>query len=95
MNKITPGPWAIYYLANDVETYGDNANCPIITADNDETEICGVIDNPADARLISAAPDLLASLKELLPMWESGIQEPWVIRAKAVIAKAEGKEEQA
>lgn len=44
-----------------------------------------------NARLIAAAPDLLAALKDLLPMWGSGIAEPWVIRARAAIAKAEGK----
>lgn len=30
--------------------------------------------------------ELLASLKELLPMWQSGIDEPWIRRAKAAIA---------
>jgi hypothetical protein len=45
----------------------------------------------ANARLIAAAPDLLASLKELMPLWSSGIDEPWVQRARAAIAKAEGE----
>ena len=36
--------------------------------------------------------DLLQSLKELLPAWESGIEEPWITRARDAIAKAEGGE---
>lgn len=44
----------------------------------------------ANARLIAAAPDLLAALSELLPLWENGIEEPWIIRARAAIAKATG-----
>jgi hypothetical protein len=49
--------------------------------------------NELSACLISAAPDLLASLQELLPMWSSGIDEPWVQRAKDAIAKATGIEQ--
>lgn len=41
-------------------------------------------------RLFAAAPDLLAALSELLPLWENGIEEPWIIRARAAIAKATG-----
>lgn len=41
-------------------------------------------------RLFAAAPELLAALQELLPMWASGIDEPWVKRARDAIAKATG-----
>lgn len=48
----------------------------------------------ANARLISAAPDLLAALKELLPEgWgddETMDHIPGVAKARAAIAKAEG-----
>lgn len=44
----------------------------------------------ANARLIAAAPDLLAALENLMPLWSSGIDEPWVEQARAAIAKAKG-----
>ena len=40
----------------------------------------------------AAAPDLLAALKDVMPMWESGISEPWVLAARAAIARAEGRD---
>ena len=45
----------------------------------------------ANARLLKAAPKLLDALKKLLPMWESGIDEPWVYEARAAIREAEGE----
>lgn len=36
-----------------------------------------------------AAPELYLALKELLPMWESGIEEPWVKRARRAIGLAD------
>jgi len=40
----------------------------------------------------SAIPDVVAALRELLPMWSSsGIEEPHVRRARAALAKAEGR----
>jgi hypothetical protein len=44
----------------------------------------------ADARLIAAAPDLLASLLEIVAEWGYPNTPKWH-RAKAAIAKAEGK----
>lgn len=45
----TPGPWSVYQLADDVETYGNSAGKWIITADNGNVEVCGVIDRLEDA----------------------------------------------
>ena len=52
--------------------------------------------DPADAALISAAPDLLAALRSLLdlvPMCEAGDPTRWLAacEARAALAKAEGE----
>lgn len=39
LNKL----WAVYQLADDPKTYGKNAGKWIITADEDDTEVTGVI----------------------------------------------------
>lgn len=87
----TPGPWEVYdghdgHFAQMRESY--------ITHDNGTGTAritvarmidCGY-DNSADARLIAAAPDLLALLKEI-------VAEPWGFpkaRILDAIAKAEG-----
>lgn len=95
MSKHTPGPWAATPCL-DVGRYGP----PWTIRVDKQTVVASLIGAAlhrgaetaeANARLIAAAPDLLAALKELLPMWESGIREPWVERARAAIAKAEGR----
>lgn len=54
-----------------------------------------VVCNEADARLIAAAPDLLAALKELLDQAVDDVDDrrlsPAVEQARAAIAKAEGR----
>lgn len=52
----------------------------------------------ADARLISAAPELLSALKAIAPMWDNDsplltAYGPEIEAARAAIAKAEGSEE--
>ncbi len=100
MSKHTPGPWK--YNANG-EVFSPDGT------DGDDTLICVVgassgfrshaynrIGGKAvadHARLIAAAPDLLASLRDMvryddLPPAE---QQPAVERARAAIAKAEGR----
>ena len=39
------------------------------------------------AELARAVRELTASIKELLPVWQSGIEEPWIERAEAILAK--------
>jgi hypothetical protein len=86
MSEHTPGPWHVY------------EGC-VYDADNAELSHCP---GEADARLIAAAPDLLAALKALLdngddPHPLSG-RDPTVRRedigpARAAIAKAIGEQE--
>lgn len=100
--KYTAGPWAVFILADDTETYGNIAGMPIVTADDDNSEVCGACANPADAHLIAAAPDMLDALKgiestfvfldSLTAGWEP--QHTNCLKAlaavRAAIAKAEG-----
>ncbi len=86
MSKHTPGPWK--------PTYESDPYRLVDHTDGREIAAVSGVDNEnrdANARLIAAAPDLLEALKGLLPMWESGVSEPWVEAAKAAIAKAEGE----
>ena len=76
--KGTPGPWTTF----DPPLWGDGNNVMIFADDNDENEeVCEVyqqtIDGKRDAniRLITAAPDLLAALIELLPYAKRRIHE--------------------
>lgn len=95
----TPGPWSLDlknidmdlsgHVSVDAPNHGALAQVVWLMADDKSlgrnSPMC-----EANARLIAAAPDLLASLQELLPMWSSGIEEPWVQRARDAIAKATG-----
>ena len=83
MTKHTPGPW-LYWRSERVARFFIDAHDGSLIAE-DALE--------ADARLIAAAPDLLASLKEMLEVygWDDRLRSLNMLeRAKAAIAKAEG-----
>ena len=90
MSKHTPGPWVI---AERVPTARiDNARM-IRPADHHNyeygaTAIVGT--SEANARLIAAAPELLAALQDMVEVAES--QGHIVKKARAAIAKATGGE---
>lgn len=105
--KHTAGPWRVYVLADDSETYGNIAGMPIVTADDGNSEVCGACLNPADAQLIAAAPELLAVVKSILAMIDYCPDAKWFPdfdgvafsrdsdawkNAEAAIAKAEGRQ---
>lgn len=97
MSTHTPGPWGILKAGNQW------AVAPVTAKgkprDGRQTEdICMgsvLADNfLANARLIAAAPDLLAAARALVQIYEEGsatvpIDDWWLVRA--AIAKAEGK----
>lgn len=67
MTSHTPGPWSVYEDANKVAAHGAK-NLISSSAYGDYytesiTDERGEFFNPADARLIAAAPDLLAALE--------------------------------
>lgn len=87
--KHTPGPWI---LENDcIRTYAESVN--------DELYL-DLPKNPADARLIAAAPEMLEALKALATNCSCTIRERdsghradcAVPQANQAIAKAEGRD---
>lgn len=96
MSKHTPGPWkAGFRSVTAPETEDDLALNVRIIGGNPKVD-------RANARLIAAAPDLLAALEETLAaavLWiddargctpEELMSHEWYVRARAAIAKATG-----
>jgi len=94
--SITPGPWVI-----DLDWLPDEHpdwRCIIIESGDKHfrTRVSGHM-GEANARLIAAAPDLLAALNRVLPQYVAllnscGLRSlSTVDQARAAIAKAEGK----
>ena len=93
--KHTAGPWHVGVAPHgDCRIYSGSESHAIARTYWPELNGIGVCDltgpmNRADARLIAAAPDLLASLKSVLDMVASGTPNlKVVIAARAVIARA-------
>ena len=87
--KHTPGPWQ----ACDVGDYSDyDGRCRVILGD--ELRIAVILgdhdESAANARLMAAAPDLLASLEEACDPLSGYLYGPALDRARAAIAKAKG-----
>ena len=91
MSKHTPGNWVakpmdsadwIDLVTDDPETCGGSAHSlPFVS--------CRHFNQEANARLIAAAPDLLAVSEDMLAVLEArGADGPAMDRARAVIAKA-------
>jgi hypothetical protein len=86
MSTHTPGPWGYTYDGSSTWSIGPEA-------DPQDGSVASIFDRKderarANARLIAAAPDLLAALKYLL---ELGGDDDRRIAAEAAIAKAEGR----
>lgn len=95
MSKHTPGPWALDDNGHDIRTHEDY--WPIGCADGNLIAYVAHTDDvmgEANARLIAAAPDLLAACEALLnearqffPM----VCGDAITEAEAAIAKARGE----
>ena len=92
MNKHTPGPWKFYDDSND----GKTNRIEIVAIGKTVARIYHSVpaEDLPNARLIAAAPDLLAALKAAVDLME---QEDFatltlVPKFRAAIAKAEGTE---
>lgn len=91
----TPGPWTVVRNgdSNALIRYSDGENASYIAQCND-LQLCpehGTVE--ANARLIAAAPDLLAALEELLAdkYLADPINADRMANARAAIAKAKGQ----
>ena len=88
--KHTPGPWEVQYNTViecwDIGKAGEERLAGLLAS---------VLSSNADARLIAAAPELLEALKNLYtatPDNEGGELGRACMKARAAIAKAEGRE---
>lgn len=92
----TPGPWTVTRTREiSAPTPQDSpVILPTITICEVWSGGAGIEGADANARLIAAAPDLLAFAKSLIDAWESdGMPPPYEIAkaARAAIAKATGE----
>lgn len=81
MSKHTPGPWKVNPARNGLDAYVLDS----------KGESVALTEMP-DAYLIAAAPELLGALREAASILGLHGQYVAQVRARAVIAKAEGKE---
>lgn len=86
--KHTPGPWSV----NVIGQHWNNKSLKHIevTFGQDGECICDTVYNPSDAKLISAAPDLLAALQAVVRVADRQTDE--FDMARAAISKALGEE---
>ena len=87
--KPTPGPWR-YAKQNPSPTTGAHMIAGGTPGYLAEVRDCGSGDVAANARLIAAAPDLLASVTELLSCIQPDRDWDEAKRARAAIKKATG-----
>ncbi len=99
-NKFTPGPWKVRMGINEAFIDAPHIICLAVVNSLDETRK-EVANCKANARLIAAAPELLAALDAVIQTCEDGIihrsetgKPPWTAfghlkaLASAAIAKA-------
>jgi hypothetical protein len=99
--KHTPGPWVLRPNPGDgiVSEHGGSDGYPHTIGTVGGYLIANVCqqaaETEANARLIAAAPDLLAALKTIAESWERGFNlDEWrdaMDDAHSAIAKAEGR----
>lgn len=71
-NKFTPGPWLMETSFNTIWIWDEGKNSIVTHINLDKEYKSDVVENKnANAKLISAAPDLLKALKEMVRMYES------------------------
>lgn len=78
MSKHTPGPWSVK----------ETVSATLLIRPNSQQDSLQ-IDSRADARLIAAAPELLAALHAVVNLPGFEPDEPYGVQVLAAIAKAE------
>lgn len=89
MSQHTPGPW-VYHNEEGHEVFG--AELPNAPHGVYRSQVCRANNEP-DARLITAAPEILQALVNLLRLYQENEREttPEEIAAEYAIAKARGE----
>ena len=92
MSKHTPGSWTF-----ETESHTDESTWGIWSDDDSQEVVCQHVQNIDDARLIAAAPDLLAALESIASLdlccatREEKLKADTIFAAaRATIAKAGG-----
>jgi hypothetical protein len=94
MNKHTPGPWEVSKLGNGLYILGDRrpGSAQVVATVGGSSQA----NLEANARLVAAAPELLAQLKALIKADVGGEAGPdyyrLVSEAVGLLARVEGKE---
>jgi len=92
-SKHTPGPWKVIHGTVQLHVYGPALSiCTVGMSEYDKTKPVGTETEKANARLIAAAPELLATLRLYIADCEAELLEyndDTYELAKAAIAKAE------
>ena len=95
----TPGPWTIYKTQTGALSINKTSKVPIAMVGGSSWHLGQAIAG-ANARLIAAAPDLLALAERIAPqepMWFPGnpqleaLINGWIMTARAAITKAKGE----
>jgi len=100
MTRHTPGPWFVFKGDSETDRPGINSEDPsfsivVYGTDDDDAGVNGrtVEERDANARLLAAAPDLLAALRDLINEFGGSVsvspESPRAIAARAALAKAE------
>ena len=91
--KHAPGPWVIDWNVSRLDIFGSDETT--LVASLRRSPLSQAIDEAArsNARLIAAAPEIYAALKDLVYQVQGPDQPAWLCLkdARAAIAKAEGK----
>jgi hypothetical protein len=92
LGSYTPGPWLV--TGHRVHTPVDTLDTCVAVCAGDTFDAPSYDECLANACLIAAAPELLAALRHMVAvLTEAGLTEcPECEAARAVIAKAEGRE---
>lgn len=68
---MTARKWKVWSLADDEEAYGENAGRHIITTEDGEDEITGIVYKLEDAELLASAPTLVEMLDNVTASFET------------------------
>ena len=90
MSEHTPGPWVAKHRHSEAKATDDEIYGLGWYIEGPPEPMRGQFAKAADARLIAAAPDLLAALEEVFDVWPSEWTTDTYTKALAAIRAARG-----